>query len=194
LGVIIHKTGDDQSKIEKGIKIKNENKIRIAGAVLRITLIPKKYGHDFKLSIWLPNGKQVEVSDEQGYVQWQEFMKGLVEATTGEKPKDGTEKKTIDINGIPVRIVEREDDKTDTIIVTIDPLIEVYKIAKKEEVKKETPAVTSITPKILSLPEKIKTEMTDKTKTQIQTSKQAENESIQDWLDRMQSEQGVGVW
>lgn len=146
----IHKSGEDLSKITKGVKIKdNDHKIRIAGAVLRITVSPKKYSNDYKLSIWLPNAKQIEINDETGYVQWAEFMSALVEAATGSKPEVPSDKKIIDINGIPAKVSEEEDKKTITIGVTVDPLKEDYKIEPK---KIETSTPTTSTS--LSLPER----------------------------------------
>jgi hypothetical protein len=189
LTVFIRKSGQDESTIAKGIKIKG-NKIRVAGAVIRITVIPRKYLNDFKIVVWMPNGKEVEVSDETGYVQWADFAKAMVEAATGEAPKDGTEKKTIDINGFPAKVSEKEDGTTVTIEVNVDPLTEDYLIPKKEEAKPE--ATTSVSVKVedaSSLPAKVKSEMTDK-----KTSKQEDDEKIEDWIARMNANQDMGYW
>ena len=122
------------TKIQDGVQLKNDdNKIRIAGAVLRIEVKPRSYtGSDYKLTVWLPNHKQFECSDiGSSYVQWSEFMAALVEAATGHRPRDGTERKVVDIYGFPTKVKETEDKKTTTILVSIDPLLEDYKIVTK---------------------------------------------------------------
>jgi hypothetical protein len=176
--IYIRKSGQDESQIPKGIKIKDDDKkIRIAGAVIRVTVMPRRYGNDYKISVWLPNGKQLEASDEHGYINFVDFAKGLVEAATGTKPKDGTEKKVVDINGFPAKISEREDDKTMTIEATIDPLDENYSMPKKEEVKPIMPQVQNQP----SLPERIRADMSD-------ANKQKEGETIEEWVARLQDD------
>jgi hypothetical protein len=143
----IKKTGQDESKIAKGIKIKeNDTKIRISGAVIRVEVAPRKsgYGNDYKLKVWLPNFTEFELNEKSGnYVTFTQFMNALVEASTGQLPSKGAMEMEIHIeNGFPMKIFKGEveakekvevknakDPKTEPIIAFVEP--------KKEETPKE---------------------------------------------------------
>jgi len=141
--ITVSDTTQDESGIATGIKVKGR-KIRISGAVLRIEAIPRNVGinPDFKLSIWLPNFKLLEADDTHGYVSWGDLLTALTEAATGEKPKNTNEQKTVEVNGIPLKVYTMEDEET--IESSEDPLKEIIlPPAKKEETTTVTKTETS---------------------------------------------------
>jgi len=172
----IRKTGQDESKISKGIKLKeNDQKIRIAGAVMRVEVTPRKsgYGNNYKLKVWLPNFTEFELNDRSGsYVTFTQFMNALVEASTGQPPSKGAmEPETLIENGFPIRILKGEADAKERVEVkdSNDPLTEpiVAFVPKKEGTPEEektewNPITQKYEPKKKALPDKSdKEEMAD---------------------------------
>ncbi len=171
----IRKTGQDESKISKGIKLKENNqKIRIAGAVMRVEVTPRKagYGNDYKLKVWLPNFTEFELNDKSdSYVTFTQFMNALVEASTGQPPSKGAmEPETLVENGFPIRILKDEADAKERVEVkdSNDPLTEpiVAFVPKKEETPEEektewNPITQKYEPKKKALPLKDKEDNAD---------------------------------
>lgn len=145
----IFKSGQDEGKIEKGIKIKGDNKIRISGAVIRITIRPRAsgYGNDYKVGVWLPNFTQFEASEAIGrYVTFDQFFDAMVEAVTGkEVSKTPSQRKTQIENGFPLLVTESELKSATVITVkdSVDPLKEKFK--PYEEPTQQTQTQTETT-------------------------------------------------
>jgi hypothetical protein len=162
----VRKTGQDESQIQKGIKIKGDGKIRIAGAVMRVEVMPRKsgYGNDYKLKVWLPNFKEFEVTDKDGLMTFTQLMNALVEAATGQEPPKGAmETETHVENGFPMKIFKGEFESKETVTVasSSDPKTEpiVPFVPKKEDIPEEektewNPTTQRYEPRKKALPDK----------------------------------------
>jgi len=134
----------EKTNYEMSIRVrqkKGKDEVRIRGATLRVKVVPRMsgFGNDYRLSVWLPNEKSFEMESVQKYPTWVEFVEKLIEAATGEKAKMGDEKIVLTEGGLPIKILETENDKTTTIHLNSapDPLKVQTQPEMKEEPKKE---------------------------------------------------------
>ena len=126
-----------ESNVGTGIKLKNKHKVRIAGVVLRLEVVPRHngYGCDYRLTIVLPNDKQIEVEDVQSTVSFDDLMAALYEGAIGVKPVGGESNKSYVMGGLPMNVREVVEDLSEDITESVDPLEEKLATLPKTETK-----------------------------------------------------------
>jgi hypothetical protein len=150
--VKIHKSGEDLIGDRFiGVNKKANGKIEIKGAVIRLEVRPGEYATsepDYKVSVWVPNetygtdkgkkgGKQFELNTKSNggnysFYSAKDIFAALVEAATGAKPSNGTERITKELFGFGMDIYESEEKSKEIIGQAVDPLTEVITLPKEE--------------------------------------------------------------